>query len=342
MLVWFGIALGATIDLPDGEEPSLWREPLAVAGLVAVDAGADVQVEVLPSAWRLRARDATGALRVAELPVPRDLTSREAVSWLAASLLRPAPGVAVAAPTPTAAPLPPVRSASTRPAAARAPAAPPEAPAPPPAPPERAPAPPEPPAPAEPPVPTEPPAPPELPAPPEPPPLPEPPAAPPSPRDPLTVALSFGGGVHVQAGYTAGPLATLGVEVHTGRAWLGVDGALVGHDPAGLVGVTMRRVPVTMRVGWQGPRDLALRAGAGAGVVVVDARSAEGTTEGDVTPVLVAEVGVRGPLTASLGWDLGVTGGLELRDTRFDVAADLGTAWVEPALRLLVRIPPSR
>jgi hypothetical protein len=74
-------------ELPAGQEPQLWLEPLAMAGL----AGPECPVRFVDEGthWTVVAVDPQGVERSAQIAAPRDAAGREDAAWLAASLAMP-------------------------------------------------------------------------------------------------------------------------------------------------------------------------------------------------------------------------------------------------------------
>lgn len=97
-------ALGAPrVQLPPGEDPALWEEALAVAGL---EAGAPrsgepgVFVLKVSGGWQLEALDGQGGRRSLQLAAPTTAAEREALAVVARSLTRPVQPAPKATPPP--------------------------------------------------------------------------------------------------------------------------------------------------------------------------------------------------------------------------------------------------
>lgn len=97
-------ALGAPrVQLPPGEDPALWEEALAVAGL---EAGAPrsgepgVFVLKVNGGWQLEALDGQGGRRSLQLAAPTTAAEREALAVVARSLTRPVQPAPKATPPP--------------------------------------------------------------------------------------------------------------------------------------------------------------------------------------------------------------------------------------------------
>jgi hypothetical protein len=97
-------ALGAPrVQLPPGEDPALWEEALAVAGL---EAGAPrsgepgVFVLKVSGGWQLEALDGQGGRRSLQLAAPTTPAEREALAVVARSLTRPGQAAPKVAPPP--------------------------------------------------------------------------------------------------------------------------------------------------------------------------------------------------------------------------------------------------
>lgn len=92
-------AVAEPLTLPKGEDPSAWAEILAIAGLEIgpPSGGAWVVVQARGDRWSLVVLDRSGHMHEATVPLPTGEAEREAVAWLASSLLRSPPP----APTPT-------------------------------------------------------------------------------------------------------------------------------------------------------------------------------------------------------------------------------------------------
>ena len=96
------------LEIPAGEDPLLWQEPAALAGLELGPAGEGPWVRIEGGAsWTLVVEDRSGALRRLDVEPADEASEREELVFLASSLLTPLPRVEPApAPRPTPAPEP--------------------------------------------------------------------------------------------------------------------------------------------------------------------------------------------------------------------------------------------
>jgi hypothetical protein len=86
--------LATPVQLPASEDPALWDDPLAVAGLVPGPPGEAewIAVRGVGDSWVLQVRDRSGRLHQLAIDRPRTASEREDLLWLALSLLEPPAG----------------------------------------------------------------------------------------------------------------------------------------------------------------------------------------------------------------------------------------------------------
>ncbi|NCG17597.1 MAG: hypothetical protein GWP91_01090 [Rhodobacterales bacterium] len=92
-----------SVALPAGEDPSLWRAPLALADLEWSGTEARVRIDVVDGSWWVHLN---GSSRSATVPIPRTRAQREEVAFLARGLVRATGQLDAAVPT-SGATLPP-------------------------------------------------------------------------------------------------------------------------------------------------------------------------------------------------------------------------------------------
>jgi hypothetical protein len=107
--LWLAVAsawAGVPFELPPQEPPEHWIAPMALAGFEPgeADGGAGVTVSVRGAEWELVVRDASGNVEVVRVASPRTRADREAVVWLADSLIRPVGDPGLGEPRPIAPP----------------------------------------------------------------------------------------------------------------------------------------------------------------------------------------------------------------------------------------------